>query len=83
MWTTDSFIKAFQIFGEDDKNKAVESDGDPGDASQPEKDEDSEEVEFADVSVLLNDDLFDEHLLNLIAMVDAMKATSNEVYKKV
>ena len=53
------------------------------DASQPEKDEDSEEVEFADVSVLLNEDLFDELLLNLIAMVDAMKATSNEVYKKV
>ena len=53
------------------------------DASQPEKDEDSEEVEFADVSVLLNDDLFDELLLNLIAMVDTMKATSNEVYKKV
>lgn len=46
------------------------------------------EVEFVDVSALLNEDDGFEfrlpcHLLNLIAMVEAMKATSNEVYKKV
>jgi len=53
-----------------------------------------EEVEFVDVSALLNEDEGLEfqlpqhqrcacHLLNLIATVDAMKATSNEAYKKV
>lgn len=98
--TTDNgsnFIKAFQVFGED----AVVSGGDtpqPGDAPQPGEDEEDEEggeeVEFVDVSALLNEDDGFEfqlpkhqrcacHLLNLIATVDAMKATSNEAYKKV
>ncbi|KAK0139974.1 hypothetical protein N1851_023137 [Merluccius polli] len=99
--TTDNgsnFIKAFQVFGEDENNNAVGSDGDPGNASQPGEDQEDqegdEEVEFVDVSVLLNEDDGLEfqlpqhqrcacHLLNLIATVDAMKATSNEAYKKV
>ncbi|XP_057197189.1 uncharacterized protein LOC130558653 [Triplophysa rosa] len=99
--TTDNgsnFIKAFQVFGEDENNNAVGSDGDPGNASQPGEDEEDqegfEEVEFVDVSALLNEDDGLEfqlpqhqrcacHLLNLIATVDAMKATSNEAYKKV
>ncbi|KAK9515926.1 hypothetical protein VZT92_026523 [Zoarces viviparus] len=93
--TTDNgsnFIKAFQVFGEDENNNAVGSDGD---ASQPGEDQEGgEEVEFVDVSVLLNEDDGLEfqlpkhqrcacHLLNLIATVDAQKATSNEAYKKV
>lgn len=99
--TTDNgsnFIKAFQVLGEDEKNNAVGSDGDPGNASQPGEDEEDQErddeVEFVDVSALLNEDDGLEfqlpqhqrcacHLLNLIATVDAMKATSNEAYKKV
>ena len=99
--TTDNgsnFIKAFQVFGEDENNNAVRSDSDPGNASQPGEDQEDqegdEEVEFVDVSVLLNEDDGLEfqlpqhqrcacHLLNLIATVDAMKATSNEAYKKV
>ena len=51
-------------------------------------------MEFVDVSALLNEDDGLEfqllkhqrcacHLLNLIATVDAQKATSNEAYKKV
>ena len=73
-------------------NNAVGSDGDPVNAPQPGEDEEDqerdEEVEFVDVSVLLNEDDGLEfplpqhqrcacHLLNLIATVDAMKATSN------
>uniref|UniRef100_A0A8P4KQJ3 BED-type domain-containing protein n=1 Tax=Dicentrarchus labrax TaxID=13489 RepID=A0A8P4KQJ3_DICLA len=99
--TTDNgsnFIKAFQVFGEDENNNAVGSDGDPDNASQRGEDEEDqegdEEVEFVDVSALLNEDDGLEfqlpqhqrcacHLLNLIATVDAMKATSNEAYKKV
>ncbi|KAJ8416748.1 hypothetical protein AAFF_G00326260, partial [Aldrovandia affinis] len=60
---------------------------------QEDQDE-AEEVEFVDVSALLNEDDGLElelpkhqrcacHLLNLIAMVDATKATSSEAYKKV
>ena len=93
--TTDNgfnFIKAAQVFGEDENNNAVGSDGDPVNAPQPGEDEEDqerdEEVEFVDVSVLLNEDDGLEihlpqhqdcacHLLNLIATVDAMKATSN------
>ncbi|KAJ8403832.1 hypothetical protein AAFF_G00347000, partial [Aldrovandia affinis] len=88
----------FQVFGEDENNNAVGSDGD---ASQPREDgedqddkAEAEEVEFVDVSALLNehDGLEFElpkhqrcacHLLNLIATVDATKATSSEAYKKV
>lgn len=88
-----NFIKAFQVFGEDENNNAIRSDGD---ASQPGEDEEDqergEEVEIVDVSVLLNeDDGFKFqlpkhqhcacHLLNLI--VDTGKATSNEAYQKV
>ena len=91
--TTDSssnFIKAIHVFGEDENNTAVRSDGD---ASQPGEDEvdqeGGEEVEFFDLSMLLiEDDGFKfqlpkhqhcaHHQLNLICTVDAMKATSNE-----
>lgn len=52
-----NFIKAFQVYGGDENNHAVRSDGD---ASQPGEDEDDEEggeeVEFVDVSALLNED---------------------------
>ncbi|KAJ8390796.1 hypothetical protein AAFF_G00099280 [Aldrovandia affinis] len=61
--TTDNgsnFIKAFQVFGEDENNNAVVSDGD---ASQPREDgedqedqDEAEEVELVVVSVLLNED---------------------------
>ncbi|KAJ8349349.1 hypothetical protein SKAU_G00244790 [Synaphobranchus kaupii] len=58
--TTDNgsnFIKTFQVFGEDENNNVV---GSNGDASQPGEDEEDqevgEEVEFVDVSVLLNED---------------------------
>jgi len=93
--TTDNgsnFIKAFQVNGEDENNNNVGSDGD---ASQPGEDQEGgEEVEFVDVSALLDEDdglAFQLpkhqhcacHLLNLIATVDAQKATSNEPYKKV
>ncbi len=99
--TTDNgsnFIKAFQVFGEDENNNAVGNDVVPGDASKPGEDmkdkEGGEEVEFFDVSALLNEDDCLEfqlpqhqrcacHLLKLIAIVDAMKATSKGAYKKV
>lgn len=95
--TTDNgsnFVKAFQVFGED--NSAVEAVSD-GDRSQPreaeEDEEESEEVVFVDVSALLSEDDGLEfelpkhqrcacHLINLIATVDAAKAMSNEPYKK-
>ncbi|XP_036974894.1 uncharacterized protein LOC119030967 [Acanthopagrus latus] len=95
--TTDNgsnFVKAFQVFGED--NSAVEAVSD-GDRSQPreaeEDEEESEEVVFVDVSGLLSEDDGLEfelpkhqrcacHLINLIATVDAAKAMSNEPYKK-
>lgn len=62
--TTDNvsdFIKAFQVFGEDDdNNNAMRSDDDSGDTSLPGQDEndqeEDEEVEFVDVSALLNED---------------------------
>jgi len=72
--------QAFQVFGKDENNDNFGSDGD---ASQPGEDQEGgEEVEFVDVSALLNEDdglafqLAKQqrcacHLLNLIATVDA------------
>ena len=88
--TTDNgsnFIKAFQVFGEEENNATP-------DVTPEEDEEGGEEVEFVDVSALLKEDEGLEfqlpkhqrcacHLLNLIATVDAQKATSSEVYKKV
>ncbi|XP_041742569.1 uncharacterized protein LOC121574064 [Coregonus clupeaformis] len=99
--TTDNgsnFLKAFQVFGEDENPKTVEAVG--GEAAQPgqedgeEEQEESEEVEFVDVATILNeDDGFEYqlpkhqrcacHQLNLVSTVDALKATSSEAYKKV
>nr|XP_020477590.1 uncharacterized protein LOC109972796 isoform X1 [Monopterus albus] len=92
--TTDNgtnFLKAFQVFGEDENNS-----GDYADDDRSEEEEDQEganDVEFVEVSALLNeDDGFEYqllkhqccacHLLNLIATVDAAKAVSSEGYKK-
>ncbi|GAA6095126.1 uncharacterized protein LOC125145657 [Tachysurus ichikawai] len=61
--TTDNasnFMKAFNIFGEDENNNAIGSDGDHGSAFQPGEEEDDqegdEEVECVDVSALLTED---------------------------
>lgn len=63
-------IKSFQVFGEDQNNNAFRSD-----KAKPRDDEEgNEEKEFVDVSAILND----SYLLNLIAMVDSMKATSEQ-----
>ncbi|XP_070991499.1 uncharacterized protein [Oncorhynchus clarkii lewisi] len=93
-----NFLKAFQVFGEDENNEAVETVG-GGEAAQPgqddgeEEQEEIEEVEFVDVATILNeDDGFEYqlpkyqrcacHLLNLVSTVDALKATCSEAYKK-
>ncbi|KAK3514240.1 hypothetical protein QTP70_010727 [Hemibagrus guttatus] len=91
--TTDNganFLKAFQVFGEDE-NSGVSGDDDTGD--EEEDQEVGEDVDFVEVSELLNeDDGFEYqlpkhqgcacHLLNLIGTVDATKATSDGGYKK-
>ncbi|KAI4890645.1 hypothetical protein NFI96_032742, partial [Prochilodus magdalenae] len=92
--TTDNgsnFIKAFKAFGEDANNNAgalVQEE-----EEEEEADKDEEEVEFVDVSSLLDEDDGFEfqlpkhqrcacHILNLIATADASKAVSNDAYKK-
>lgn len=93
--TTDNgsnFIKAFKVFGEDGNNNAgalVQEE----EEEEEEADKDEEEVEFVDVSSLLDEDDGFEfqlpkhqrcacHILNLIATADASKAVSNDAYKK-
>lgn len=92
--TTDNgsnFIKAFKVFGEDENNNtgALIQEEEEGLADN----DDEEEVEFVDVTSLLDEaDGFEFHLpkhqrcachiLNLIATTDASKAMSNDAYKK-
>jgi hypothetical protein len=64
--TTDNgfnFLKAFQVFGEDENNKAVDAVGGGGEAAQSgqeddeaEEQEESEEVELVYVATILNED---------------------------
>ena len=76
--TTDNFLKAFKVFGEETNNKEVPDDAEPG---EEEENEGEEEVEFAEVSVILNEnDGFEFglpqhacHLLNLVFTVYAEK----------
>ena len=88
--TTDNgsnFLKAFQVFSVDKNNNEAEEKEDE------EGNEMEEEVEFVDVtSVLDENDGFEFelpkhqrcacHLLNLVSTVDAEKATTNDGYKK-
>jgi len=96
--TTDNgsnFIKAFRMFGEqDENNNSAEEDalhGGMGD--EEDEEEDDVEVDFVDVTAVLDKDDGLQfqlpkhhrcacHLLNLISTVDAAKACSNEAYKK-
>lgn len=90
--TTDNgsnFVKAFKVFAEDENNNTGAQ---VKDEEEEEADND-EEVEFVDVSSLLDEDDGFEfqlpkhqrcacHILNLIATTDARKAVSNDAYKK-
>lgn len=93
--TTDSgsnFLKAFQLYGEETTNVQEESDSTLDDATE---DESESEVDYQDVSAILDDNTGLEyqlprhhkcacHLLNLISTVDATAAggAANETYKK-
>lgn len=93
--TTDSgsnFLKAFRLYGEETTNVQEESDSTLDDATE---DESESEVDYQDVSAILDDNTGLEyqlprhqkcacHLLNLISTVDATAAggAANETYKK-
>ncbi|XP_061089045.1 uncharacterized protein LOC133122842 isoform X1 [Conger conger] len=93
--TTDNgsnFFKEFQVLGENENGQSVGG-CDVGLPGNEDNYEENEEVEFIDVTALLNEDDGSHyqlpkhhrcacHLLNLVSTVDATKATSSEAYKK-
>ena len=84
------FIKAFKVFAEDENNNAgVLVQEEEEEEEEEEADKDEEEVEFVDISSLLDEDDGFEfqlpkhqrcacHILNLIASTDASRAVSDD-----
>ncbi|KAL6470509.1 hypothetical protein MHYP_G00216280 [Metynnis hypsauchen] len=97
--TTDNgsnFLKPFRMYGEQDENNNATVSDESEDDGEEMGDEDQHlegEVDFVDVTAILNEDDGLQfqlpkhhrcacHLLNLVSTVDAEKATSHDAYKR-